>query len=114
MFFHVRRLDVAAKEATVDFRNLAFATDDAALQLLGHRFADLVRQDERGFVRRPEIARQRQHRLALDLVAEDRDRHEVAPQGQLVEGEQRARRDREIALQARQRKRGAPFGRRAS
>ena len=38
----------------------------------------------------------RQHALALHLVAEDGDGREVAAQGQLVAGEQRARRDREI------------------
>jgi len=36
------------------------------------------------------IARERQRRLALDLVTEDRDRREVGPQGELMESEQRS------------------------
>ena len=47
---------------------------------------------------RPEIAADRQHALALDLVHEDRDRHQVGPQRHLVEGEQRPAGEREILL----------------
>ena len=35
-------------------------------------------------------------RLALDLIAEDRDGRQIGAEGQLVTGEQRARRDAEI------------------
>ena len=45
-------------------------------------------EHERGFVLRPEIAAERQHALALDLVREDRHGHQVGPQRHLVEGEQ--------------------------
>jgi hypothetical protein len=45
-----------------------------------------------------EVAGHRQHGLALDLIAEDRDGREVAPQRQLVAVKQRARGDREIGL----------------
>ena len=40
-------------------------------------FADLVRQNERRFLLDAQVTRQRQHALAFDLIAEDRDRGEV-------------------------------------
>jgi hypothetical protein len=59
-------------------------------------FAHFVRQDERRLVLRSEIAGECQHALALDLVAEDRNREKVGAQRQLVEREQRPASDREI------------------
>src|SRR4051794_324363 len=47
---------MAAEKCTVDFRLLAFATDRGLANLGSHRLADFVRQDESGFVLRPEIA----------------------------------------------------------
>jgi hypothetical protein len=88
--------DVAAKICAVHLCLGAIITDDAAFHLLGHRLAQFVGENEARFVRQPEIARHRQHALTFHLVAEDGDGREVAAQGQLVAGEQRARRDREI------------------
>jgi uncharacterized membrane protein len=42
----IARLHIAAKVATIDFRNLALAVYRAALQFLGYRFAELVSQDK--------------------------------------------------------------------
>src|SRR3954468_10530408 len=47
---------MAAEKCTVDFRLLAFATDRGLANLGSHRLTDFVRQDESGFVLRPEIA----------------------------------------------------------
>jgi len=96
MLFQVCRLHVAAKVAAIHFRDLAGTADGPALQFNRHRFPQLVGEHEGRLVRRAQVAGERQHRLALDLVAEDRNRREVAFQGQLVGGEQRARRDAEI------------------
>ncbi len=92
----IGRLDVAAEIAAVDLGPLALATDRGLSDLGGERFPDLVRQHEGGLVLRPEIAAERQHALALDLVDEDRYGHEVGPQGHLVEREQCAARHAEI------------------
>ena len=46
----------------------------------------------------PRSRLERQRRLALDLIAEDRDGREIGAQRQLVRGEQRPARDREIAF----------------
>src|SRR6202035_4817602 len=69
---------------------LALAADRGLPYLAGHRLAHLVSQDERGLVLRPEIAAERQHALAFDLIAEDRDGHQVGPQRHLVEREEGA------------------------
>ena len=82
-------LHVAAEISAIDLGDLAFAADHAALQFLGHRLAQLVQQHERALVGHVQIAGERQRRLALDLVAEDRDGREIAAQRQLVAGEQR-------------------------
>jgi hypothetical protein len=37
-----------------------------------------------------EVAGEGQHRLALDFIREDRDRHQVSPQRQLMKRKQRA------------------------
>src|SRR3954462_1069903 len=96
ILFPVRRPNMAAEKCTVDFRLLALAADRRLANLGSHRFANFVRQDESGFVLRPEIAAEGQHRLALDLIREDRNRYQVGAQRHLVEGEQGAARDREI------------------
>jgi hypothetical protein len=85
----VCRLDVTAKIAAVDLRALALAADRAQADFGRHRFPDLVREHESRLVLRPEIAGERQHAVALDLIREDRDRHQVRPQRHLMEGEQR-------------------------
>src|ERR1043166_4756867 len=72
----VRGFDVAA----VDLSNLALAADGSTLQLNPHRLAKLVGEHERGLVGHPEIAREGEHALALDLVREDRDGGEIAAQ----------------------------------
>jgi hypothetical protein len=55
-----------------------------------------VRQNERRLVLAVQIAGERQGRLTLDLIHEDGDSRKVGPERHLVEGEQRAGRDREI------------------
>jgi len=90
----VSRLHVAAEIAAIDLGHLAFAANDATLHFLGHCLTQLVAQNERGLAGEAEIARKRQSGLSLDLVQEDRDGREIRAQ--------------------RQRKRGAPFGRRQS
>ena len=49
-----------------------------------------MQQHEGALVGHVQIAGERQRRLALDLIAEDRDGREIAAQRQLVAGEQRA------------------------
>ena len=82
-------LDVAAEIAAIHFRNLAFAADNAAPQFCRHCFAQLVEQHESALVGDVQIAGERQRRLALDLIAEDRNGREIAAQRQLVRGKQR-------------------------
>jgi hypothetical protein len=98
VFLAVGRLHVTAEMATIDLGNFAFAADRAALHFLGHGFAHLMAKNESGLVGQAQVAGHRQHALALDLVAEDRNRREIAAQGQLVRGEQGARGDAEILL----------------
>jgi hypothetical protein len=88
---------VAADVAAVDLDVPAGAAEPQLLDLRGHRFADLVGQHEGGLVLDVEIARQRQGRLALDLVTEDHDRRQVVADLQLVKGEQGARGRAEVA-----------------
>lgn len=64
----------------------------------GHRLAHLVRQDERRLALSAEIARERQHALALYFVTEDRDGGKVGAQRHLMGGEQRAAGDGELRL----------------
>ena len=77
--------------------------DDAALQFFRHCLAQFVEQDESALVGQPQIAREGQRGLALHFVAEDRNGRQIVPQGPLVAGKQRSRRDREILPQALQR-----------
>ena len=60
----------------------------------------LCRRHERALVGNAEIAGQRQRGLALHLVAEDRNRGEIAAERQLVAGEQRPAGDAEILFAA--------------
>src|SRR4051794_28239372 len=91
------RFDVATDVTAVDLDIPPDAAEPQAFNLGRHRFADLVGQHERGFVLNIEVARQRERRLALDLVAEDHDRRQVVADLQLVEGEQGAGRRAEVA-----------------
>ena len=52
-----------------------------------------MRQYERGLVLRPEITREREHALALDLIAEDRDCEQVSPERHFMEREERPARN---------------------
>ena len=85
----VRWLDIAAEIAAIDLGALALAADRTPTDFGRHRFPDLMGEHESRLVLRPEVAGERQHALALDLVREDRDRHQVRPQRHLVEGKQR-------------------------
>lgn len=58
-----------------------------------------MRQNEAGLIGDAKIAGHRQHGLALDLVGEDRNRHQVRPQRHLAAVEQSARANRK-AMQA--------------
>ena len=93
-------LHIATEVARIDFRDLALSADRAALEFDRHGFPQLVRQNESRLVGRAQIAAEGEHALALDLVAEHRDGAEVGPQRQLVGGEQRPGRDREILFAA--------------
>ena len=93
----VRRLDVAAEIAAIDFGNLAFAADDARPSFRTRRPRGFCERERKPSCIDAQIARQRQRRLALDLVAEDDDRREIGAQRELVEGEQRPRREGERA-----------------
>ena len=75
VLFEVREFDVAA-EIAIDFRDLAFPTDHAAVQFQRHRLAKLVQKYESALVRNVQVAGQR--RLALDLIAVERDGREIA------------------------------------
>src|SRR4249920_3332852 len=79
--------------------DLGFASLTADAQRLHagcHGLAQFVRQHERRFILHVEIPAEGEHALALHLVAEYRDGHQVGLERQLVPGEQRARRDREV------------------
>src|SRR4051812_10791291 len=73
------------------------AAEPKAFDLGRHRFADLMGQHEGCLILDIKIARQRERRLALDLVAEDYDCRQVVADLQLVKGEQGARRRAEVA-----------------
>lgn len=62
----------------------------------GHSLPELVSQDEGRLILAIQIAAQGQGALALYLVAEDRNRHEVLAKGHLMRGEQGAGGKREI------------------
>ena len=87
VFRFVRRADVTAEVCAVDGSLWLIVTDDAALHFLGHRFAQLVQQHERGLVGRAEVARQRQRVLALHFVCTHHDSRQVDAQRLLVAGE---------------------------
>jgi hypothetical protein len=74
----VRGFHIAAEVAAVDFGLAALAADIYAPHFGSHRFAHFVREHESRHVVRAEIARQRQHALALDLIAEDRNSEKVS------------------------------------
>ena len=93
----VFRSDMAPEIGAVDFGDLSLAADRQSAQRRGHRFAQLVRQNERRFILNAQIPRQGEHALALHLVAEHHDRQEIGLQGQFTPSEQRARSHREIA-----------------
>ena len=78
---------VVARNATADAQRLARRR---------HRLTQLVRQHEGRFVLHIKVAAEGQHALAPHFVAEHRDGHQVSFQRQLVPGEQRAGRHREI------------------
>ncbi len=80
--------NVAAKIGAVDFGRPSLPADPQRLHAGGHGLTHLVRQDERGLVLHVEFAGQRQHALALHLVAEGSDREQISSQRQLVPGEQ--------------------------
>lgn len=86
----VCRFDVSAKIAAVDLGALAWAADFGLADFRRHRFPDFVRQNKARFVLHAEVAGEGQHRLALDFIREDRDRHQVSPQRQLMKRKQRA------------------------
>ena len=86
------------------------AAKPQVLDLRRHRFADLVGEHEGGFVLDIKITRQREHRLAFDLVAEDHDRRQVVADLQLVEGEQGARRRAEVTPAGRAAEPRRPIG----
>ena len=79
---------MSANVTAVDLDMPPGAAQPQLLDLRGHRFPDLVRQDKGGLVLDVEIARQRERRLALDLVAEDHDGRQIITDLQLVKGEQ--------------------------
>src|SRR6266436_5162145 len=89
-------LDVSAEIGTVDFGLATLTPYVDAAQLRCHRLAHLVRQNEAGLVLHAEISAHRQHALAFDLIAEDRNGEKVRAQRQFVECEQGAASDREI------------------
>jgi hypothetical protein len=91
-------LHIAATVAAIDCRAFAVAADFERADFRPHRLAHLVRQDKGGLVLRPEIAAEGQHRLALDRVGEDRNRHEVGAQWHLAAGEQRPAGQREVLV----------------
>jgi hypothetical protein len=98
VFGLVRRHHVSAEVGPINGRFRAFAAQDAALQLGGHRLADFVHQNPGGPVGDAQVARGRQRALALHLVHRNGDGGEVHPQRQLVGSEQRPRGDAEILL----------------
>ena len=66
------------------------------LNLGSHRLPEFVRQNETRLVGRAQVAAQGEHALALHLIAEDSDCHEVAAQRELAAGEQRTGGQREV------------------
>ena len=86
----VGRLHVSTEVSTVYFDRLALTAKLHALQLAGHRLAELVRQDESRFVLAPEVAGESKRGLPFDFIDENRDRREVVAERHLVEGKQGA------------------------
>ena len=107
-------LHVAAEIATIDFRDLAFAADNAALQFSGHRFADFVQQHESGLVERPRSRERASATLALNLVTEDCDGRKIHFNGSLWLANSVPDVTLKCVLHSRHSKQGAPVSRRYS
>lgn len=88
---------MTAEISAVDFSDFSLAADFQATQARGHGFAQFVRQHEGRLILNAEISGQREHALALHLVAEQDDRQEIGFQWQLMRREQRARGQRKVA-----------------
>ena len=87
---------VAAEMRAVDLGFASFTADAQRLDAGCHGLAQFVRQHEGRFILHVEIPAEGEHALALHLVAEDRDGHQVGLQRQLVPSKQGARRRRKI------------------
>jgi len=96
VLFPVGWLHVATKICAVHFNLLALAAELVALYLRCHRLTQLVSEHESRLVLATEIAGERQSRLALHLVAEDRDGGEISAQRELVKREKCVARQAEI------------------
>ena len=81
------RLHVATEIGAVDFHD---AVKLAPHLFAGHRFAQLVRKDERGLVLHVQITAQLQRGNALGAVDEDRNGGEQIDERELAAGEDRA------------------------
>src|ERR1700688_4828924 len=92
----IRGPDIPAEICAVDLCRFPSPAKPLSLDLGCHGFPQLVRQDEGALVGNAKVAREGQRALALNLVAEHRDCREVAAQGQLVRGKERARGNAEI------------------
>jgi hypothetical protein len=91
---------IVAEIAAVDFRGLAFTTDNAAFHFLSHRLTKLVQEHECRLVGQAQVAAEGQGALALHFVAEHGNGRQIALEGQLVRGEQRPAGNGEILLAA--------------
>jgi hypothetical protein len=96
VLFLVRGLDVAAGIHAVDFHNLALSPNRHLAQVERHRLPDFVREDEKGLVLRPQVARQPSALLPLTSFTKMAIAARLGAEGHLMEGKQRARHDREI------------------
>jgi hypothetical protein len=88
-------LHVTTKIAAIDLCPFALAAHSCLPNLGSHRFAHFVSQHESRHVVRPEIAGQRQHALAFDFIAEDRDGEQVGAERHLARMKERSARNRE-------------------
>ena len=88
--------DVSAEIGAVNF-NLA-SKFGFRLDRGPNRLPDFVSEHKCGFVLNAQVAGERQHAFAFDLVAENRDRAEVISYRQLPAGEDRAARHAELLL----------------
>jgi hypothetical protein len=87
---HVLRSYMTTEVGTIDLRSPPFTTDGKRKNAGRHGLAQLMRQNERGLVLDIKVTGEGEHALALYLVAENRDGHEVVLKRQLVVGEQGA------------------------